>query len=151
MTFTSAKLPFTWPPSIPVIIPHRLYHKLCSRLRSNRSPASSLVSLQTSFSLTDTLRSLRTHRWSFYDVQYLILLILGIFSLCIIEKSGPIFKTFDINHLPHSSEHKAVLLDVLAWFLYGITHFGAPVVCSAFLFVFSVPGTLPVFSKVLDI
>src|SRR5437773_9790121 len=45
------------------------------------------------------------------------------------------------------SEHKAVLLDVLAWFPYGITHFGAPVVCSAVLFVFSAPGTLPVFSK----
>jgi inositol phosphorylceramide synthase catalytic subunit len=92
-TFTTAKFPFAWPPSIPVIISHRLRRKIRSRLRANRSPASSLASLQTSFSPADTLRSLRAHRWSFYDGQYILLLILGIFSLCIIETPGPIIKT----------------------------------------------------------
>ena len=91
--YIRAKIPFSWP-SIPVIIPHRLRRRLRSRLRSRQSPASSLSSLQTSFSPSDTLRSLRSHRWSYTDGQYLILVILGIFSLCIIEHPGPATKTF---------------------------------------------------------
>ena len=92
-TFLKSKIPFSWP-SIPVIVPHRLRRKLRSRLRSRQSPASSLASLQTSISPADTLRSLRAHRWSYYDGHYLVLIVLGIFSLCIIESPGPIFKTF---------------------------------------------------------
>lgn len=45
------------------------------------------------------------------------------------------------------SAHKHVLLDVLAWLPYGIIHFGAPVVCSAIIFIFAPPGTLPAFAK----
>lgn len=45
------------------------------------------------------------------------------------------------------SAHKAVALDVLAWLPYGITHFGAPFVCSGLLFLFGPPGTTPVFAK----
>ncbi len=41
----------------------------------------------------DTIRALRRHRWSFYDGQYLVLAVLGIFSLCIIESPGPLVKT----------------------------------------------------------
>ncbi|KZF21932.1 aureobasidin resistance protein Aur1 [Xylona heveae TC161] len=78
---------------MPVIVPHRFRRKLRSKLRSRQSPASSLASLQTSFSPADTLRSLRAHRWSYNDGQYLLLIIIGIFSLCVIETIGPMAKT----------------------------------------------------------
>ena len=45
------------------------------------------------------------------------------------------------------SAHKNVLLDVLAWLPYGIIHFGAPAVCSAIMFIFGPPGTVPVFAR----
>jgi membrane-associated phospholipid phosphatase len=45
------------------------------------------------------------------------------------------------------SAHKHVALDILAWLPYGIFHFGGPFVCSAAIFVFAAPGTLPVFSR----
>lgn len=36
---------------------------------------------------------------------------------------------------------------MLAWFPYGITHFGAPFVCSAIMFFFAAPGTTPTFAR----
>jgi membrane-associated phospholipid phosphatase len=45
------------------------------------------------------------------------------------------------------SAHKSPILDVLAWIPYGITHFGAPFVCSAIMFIFGPPGTTPVFAR----
>lgn len=39
------------------------------------------------------------------------------------------------------------MLDLLAWFPYGLGHFGAPAVCSIFLFFFAAPGTAPVFAR----
>jgi inositol phosphorylceramide synthase catalytic subunit len=45
------------------------------------------------------------------------------------------------------SAHKHWILDVLAWLPYGITHFGAPFVCSAIMFVFGPPGTVPTFAR----
>jgi inositol phosphorylceramide synthase catalytic subunit len=45
------------------------------------------------------------------------------------------------------SKHTSPFFDVLAWLPYGIIHFGAPVVCSAVLFLFAPPGTLPVFAR----
>lgn len=45
------------------------------------------------------------------------------------------------------SAHKSTILDVLAWIPYGMTHFGAPFVCSAIMFFFGPPGTTPVFAK----
>ena len=85
--------PFSWPPSIPTIIPHRIRRKLRSKVRSRESPSTSLARLQTSYSPADTIKSLRSHTWSFYDGQYLILVILGVFSLCIIPSPGPLVKT----------------------------------------------------------
>ena len=92
-TYSKIFLPFSWPPSIPTIIPHRIRRKLRSKVRSRQSPSTSLGHLQTSYSPADTIESLRKHRWSFYDGQYLILTILGIFSLCIIPWPGPLVKT----------------------------------------------------------
>lgn len=65
-----------------------------SRIRSRQSPTSNLATLQTSFDPADTLRALRSHRWSFYDGQYLFLILVGIFSLSVIEEPGAIAKTF---------------------------------------------------------
>lgn len=88
----SGRLSLGWP-SMPVFIPHRIRRKLRSRLRSRQSPASSITSLQTSFSPSDTLRSLRAHQWSYYDGQYILLALLGVFDLCVIEVPGPLART----------------------------------------------------------
>ena len=45
------------------------------------------------------------------------------------------------------SAHKTVVLDILAWLPYGIIHFGGPVVCAIFIFLFGPPTTLPVFAR----
>lgn len=91
--FSPAKLGFSWPPSFPVLIPHRFRRKLRSRVRSRQSPSSAISSLQPSFKPSDTLRTLRKHRWSYHDAQYLLLTILGVFALSIIERPGPLVKT----------------------------------------------------------
>ncbi|CAD6455472.1 e6b5b506-671c-42bf-b6a1-2fe62e401d7a [Sclerotinia trifoliorum] len=91
-TFTKAKMPFSWP-SLPNPIPRRVRRRLRSKFRSNASPASSIASIETSFNPKDTLRALRSHRWSVYDGQYLILIIIAIFSLSISQAPGPLMKT----------------------------------------------------------
>lgn len=45
------------------------------------------------------------------------------------------------------SAHQSTFLDIVAWLPYGIMHYGSPVVCSAVIFVFASPGTLPVFAR----
>ncbi|PBP17931.1 aureobasidin resistance protein Aur1 [Diplocarpon rosae] len=45
------------------------------------------------------------------------------------------------------SAHKYVVLDVLAWVPYGLLHFGGPFFWAALMFLFSAPGTLPVFAQ----
>ena len=92
-TYAKAKLPFSWPSSIPALIPHRIRRKLRSKVRSRQSPSSSLSSLHTSWLPSDTLHALRKHRWSYYDGQYLLLVVVGIFSLSIIPSPGPLGKT----------------------------------------------------------
>ncbi|KAG8623343.1 hypothetical protein KVT40_008319 [Elsinoe batatas] len=205
--FTRAKLPLSWP-SMPTIVPHRFRRKFRStrsKIRSRQSPTSSITSLQTSFNPANTLKSLRTHQWSYYDAQYLLIAVIGIFSLCIIQSPGPFVKTmiatalmtslilpitrqFFLPFLPIAtwlifwfsnqfisgeyrppiwvrvlpalenilyganlsnilSAHKATVLDILAWLPYGMTHFGAPFVCSALIFFFGPPGSTPVFAR----
>lgn len=78
-------------PSLPGF--HRVRRRFASRMRSGQSPTSNLATLETSFDPADTLRALRAHRWSYWDGQYLLLLILSIFTLCIIETPGAIVKT----------------------------------------------------------
>ncbi|PKX92015.1 phosphatase PAP2 family protein [Aspergillus novofumigatus IBT 16806] len=191
--------------SIQLLVPHRMRRKIRSKLRSRISPTSSISSLQTSFSPVDTLRSLQSHRWTLYDFQYLLLLIVGIFSLSVMESPGPLAKTaaftlllislllpitrqFFLPFLPIAgwliffyacqfipsdwrpaiwvrvlpalenilyganisnilSAHQNVALDVLAWLPYGICHYGAPFVCSAIMFIFGPPGTVPLFAR----
>ncbi|ETS73748.1 hypothetical protein PFICI_14694 [Pestalotiopsis fici W106-1] len=45
------------------------------------------------------------------------------------------------------SAHTHPILDVFAWVPYGIGHFANPAICSALIFLFAAPKTLPVFSK----
>lgn len=92
LSFSRGRISFSWP-SVPILIPHRLRWKVRSRLRSRQSPASSLTALQSSFSPAHTVRALRAHRWSYYDGQYLLLAVIGVFSLCVIESPGPLVKT----------------------------------------------------------
>lgn len=40
-----------------------------------------------------------------------------------------------------------MVFDILAWIPYGLTHFAAPFVCTALLFVFAPPGYAPLFAK----
>ncbi|CAZ83675.1 unnamed protein product [Tuber melanosporum] len=190
-------------PSIPGF--HRVRRKFASRMRSGQSPTSNLSTLQTSYDPADTIRALRAHRWSYWDGQYLFLVILGIFCLSIIETPGAIIKTlistllitslilpitrqFFLPFLPVAgwlvlfyacrfipsewrppiwvrvlpaleniiyganlsnilSKNTNAFLDVLAWLPYGVIHFGAPPVCSAIMFIFAAPGTVPVFAR----
>ena len=44
------------------------------------------------------------------------------------------------------SAHQSTALDLLAWFPYGLGHFGAPFVCSAIMFVFGPPKTIRYFA-----
>ena len=92
--FSRSNILPSWP-SMPVLVPHRFRRKFRStrsKIHSRQAPASSITSLQTSFNPADTLKSLRTHQWSYYDAQYLFLAIVGIFSLCIIQSPGPLVK-----------------------------------------------------------
>lgn len=93
--FTNSKVPGL--SVLPSLIPHRVRRKwraTKSRIRSRQAPTSSIASLETSWSPSDTLRSLRTHSWSIYDAQYLFLAIVAIFSLSVSEAPGPFAKTF---------------------------------------------------------
>ncbi len=90
--YSKSKMPFSWP-SIPNPLPRRIRRKLRSKFRSSQSPASSIASIQTSFNPSDSIRALRAHRWSVYDGQYLILIIIAIFSLSVSQAPGPLMKT----------------------------------------------------------
>ena len=133
------KLPFSWPNSIPSLIPHRIRRKLRSKVRSRQSPSSSFASIETSISPANTLQALRAHRWSFYDGQYVILVILGIFTLCIIPSPGPVVKTGVSSLLlasliiPATRQFFLPLLPVITWlsFFYACGYVFSP---------FTVPG-----------
>lgn len=110
--------------SIQILVPHRLRRKLRSKIRTRQSPASSITTLQTSFSPADTLRSLQSHRWTIYDGQYLILAIMGIFSLCIIESPGALAKfivaTLLLTSLvlPITRQFFLPFLPIAAWLIF---------------------------------
>ncbi|KAL4810396.1 hypothetical protein BDV18DRAFT_56961 [Aspergillus unguis] len=110
--------------SIQLLVPHRMRRKLRSKLRSRVSPTSSIASLQTSLSPGDTLRSLQSHRWTVYDFQYLLLLIVGIFSLTVIESPGPLGKTAIFSMLlfslliPMTRQFFLPFLPIAGWLLF---------------------------------
>jgi hypothetical protein len=107
-------------------IPHRVRRKwraTKSRIHSRQSVTSSIASLETSFSPSDTLRSLRTHPWSIYDGQYLFLAIIAIFSVSVSEAPGPFAKTFVATLLmtglllPITRQFLLPLLPTFTWLL----------------------------------
>lgn len=122
-TFPKTKMPFSWP-SIPNPIPRRYRRKLRSKLRSGVSPASSISSIQTSLKISDTLRALRSHRWSHYDGQYLILIILTVFALSVSQAPGPLVKTGAASLLmlallmPITRQFFLPILPILTWLLF---------------------------------
>jgi hypothetical protein len=122
-SFAKSNIQLPWP-TLKLLVPHRLRRKLRSKLRNRQSPASSITTLQTSFSPADTLRSLQSHRWSVYDGQYLILAILGIFSLCIIETPGALVKTMVASLLlfslvlPITRQFFLPFLPIAAWLIF---------------------------------
>ena len=91
--FSPTRHGFSSPSWITKTVPHRLRRKLKSRIRSRQSPASSVSSVESSFNPAETLHTLLEHDWSYYDAQYLLLLLLALFSFSIIETYGPLFKT----------------------------------------------------------
>lgn len=124
--FTRSKIPLSWP-SLPVLLPHRLRRKFRStrsKIRSRQTPTSSIAALNTSFSPADTLRSLRTHHWSYYDAQYLFLAVLGIFALSIIESPGALVKTIVATLLltsliiPITRQFFLPFLPIAAWLIF---------------------------------
>lgn len=121
--FAKSNIQLPWP-TLKLLVPHRLRRKLRSKLRNRQSPASSITTLQTSFSPADTLRSLQSHRWTVYDGQYLILAILGIFSLCIIESPGALVKTLVASLLlfslvlPITRQFFLPFLPIAAWLIF---------------------------------
>lgn len=110
--------------SIQLLVPHRLRRKLRSKLRTRVSPASAITTLQTSFSPADTLRSLQSHRWTVYDFQYLLLAVVGLFSLCIIEAPGALVKfavaTLILTSLvlPITRQFFLPFLPIAAWLIF---------------------------------
>lgn len=87
---TTVQIPWK---SLQLFVPHKLRRTIRSKLRNRQSPASSLATLQTSFSPIDTIRALQAHRWSVHDGQWILIAILGIFCLSIMESPGPLVKT----------------------------------------------------------
>ncbi|KAI1880085.1 hypothetical protein JX265_001706 [Neoarthrinium moseri] len=69
------------------------------RRRSSSKPKSydpkleHVSSLQRSFSILKSVEELKEHRWSLFDLQYVVLAGLCLFSLWIIEAHAPVIKT----------------------------------------------------------
>ena len=123
--FSMSKTTFSWPLNFSNPLPHKYRaHKLRSKLRARQSPASSIASVQTSFSPFITLRALKAHKWSIYDAQYLFLIALGIFTLSISPSPSPLLKTGAVALLvaallvPVTSQFFFPFLPILTWLVF---------------------------------
>lgn len=115
--------PIKWTSSLPNLMPNRLRRKIRSRMRNRRSPSGAALSkLNTSFNPKDTLRALRAHRWSVYDSQYLLLMLIAVFCLSIMQASA-LFKTFMVAMLmltlilPITRQFFLPFLPIATWLL----------------------------------
>ncbi|KAH6653169.1 PAP2 superfamily protein [Truncatella angustata] len=207
-------------PSLNIALPKRLNlaalgspkRPTTGRRRSSSKPKTfdpkieHVSSLQRSFSPAEGVRYLRhQHKWTLFDLQYVVLAMFCLSSLYIIEAHAPLIKSaavvaytlllltpvtsqfflpswpiwtyllyfFSSRYIPTEvrphiwvkvlpalenvlyganlsnilSAHTHPILDVFAWIPYGIGHFGNPAICSALMFLFAAPKTLPVFAK----
>jgi inositol phosphorylceramide synthase catalytic subunit len=123
--FSMSKTTFSWPLNFSNPLPHKYRaHKLRSKLRARQSPASSIASVQTSFSPFITLRALKAHKWSIYDAQYLLLITLGIFTLSISPSPSPLLKMGAVALLvaallmPVTSQFFFPFLPILTWLVF---------------------------------
>lgn len=127
--FTRAKLPLSWS-MVSTIVPPRLrrtFRSTRSKIWSGHTPASSITTLRTSLNPANTLRSLRAHHWSYYDAQYLLLTMVGIFSLCVIKSPGLLARLaiaillITSLILPVTQQFFLPFLPIAAWliFFYG--------------------------------
>ena len=96
-SFAVPKMPSFSLPSlhIPTLLPHRIRRKFRStrsKIRARQTPTSSLASLQTSWDPRESLRALRTHHWSAYDLQYILLAAVALFCLYIRPTPSPLLK-----------------------------------------------------------
>ena len=97
-----SQLPWSWPTSLSIHLPHRLRRKLRStrsKIRAMQTPTSSIAGLEWSCRPSDTLRALHTHRCTVWDLQYLFLGLLLVGSLAVIESPGPLVKTLVVSVL----------------------------------------------------
>jgi hypothetical protein len=79
------------------LVPHKIRRKwraTKARVRSGQSAASAISALETSWSPADTIKALRQHRWSLYDGQYILLVVVAVFCLSIMGFPSPLFRTF---------------------------------------------------------
>lgn len=60
--------------------------------RIGTASPSPITHLKMSWDPRHTLRALREHQWKATDAQYILLALIGIFSLCMIQNPGPIVK-----------------------------------------------------------
>ena len=96
----------SWHTPSPASYPYKNNRPRYTRRSTTQTPPKSLAALETSFSPSKTIESLRHHRWSGIitvpvfkadplglDGHYIFLSIIGIFALSVIEAPGPIVKT----------------------------------------------------------
>jgi hypothetical protein len=123
--FSQPRPSLSWPLAFPNPIPYKYRaQKLRSKLRARQSPASSVAAVQTSLSPAVTLRALRRYKWSVYDCQYLLFLVLGIFALSISPSPGPLVKTGVVLLLtaalivPATNQFFLPFLPILTWLVF---------------------------------
>ena len=83
-------------PSFRALIPHRLRRKWRAtriRIRTSAASTSAISTLQTSFDPADTVRLLRQHQWTLYDLQYLLLGVVSLLCLSLTTGPGFLLKT----------------------------------------------------------
>ncbi|ORY58883.1 uncharacterized protein BCR38DRAFT_352354 [Pseudomassariella vexata] len=96
---TRPKLHLKWPETLHLSSLNPISQRSKSgRRRSNSKRKSSnspdkIASLQTSFSTAESLRSLRRHKWSLFDLQYVVLAAFTLGCLWVIEARAPLLKT----------------------------------------------------------
>ncbi|KAK8050824.1 hypothetical protein PG994_012554 [Apiospora phragmitis] len=95
-----SKLHFKWPVPLDLTALNPINSiRQGQRKRSNskgkaRTPGNeSVAALRTSFSISQSLRTLRRHKWCWFDLQHLFLACLCSFSLFIIGVHAPLIKT----------------------------------------------------------
>ncbi|PBP15540.1 PAP2-domain-containing protein, partial [Diplocarpon rosae] len=138
------------------------------------SPASSIASIETSFNPADSIKALRAHRWSYYDAKYLVCVFSLSISQAPgpMMKTGASALLMIALLMPATRQFFLPVLPVLTWLLFFFnarqheqvqtqwvrdlrsdlkqvysSRVQTPYLGKALMFLFSAPGTLPVFAQ----